>query len=85
MVRGLVPPGPFTVTSTLADPAGAVAVIWVPSALTLKLEDPRQLPPKHTLVVPANPLPLIVTAVPPEVKPEVGETEVTVAGDRYVN
>ena len=33
-------------------------------------------PPNPTLVAPVNPLPVIVTVVPPVVGPEVGEIEV---------
>jgi len=36
------------------------------------------VPPKLTVAPDKNPLPMIVTAVPPAVEPEVGETPVTV-------
>ncbi len=67
-VLGLVPPtGTVAVTSTEpAWPAGEVAVIWV-SLSTWKLA--AALDPKPTSVTLVNPLPVIVTEVPPVVEP----------------
>jgi hypothetical protein len=72
----LVPPGVVTKTSySPAAWAGEVAVIWV-DATTVKLV--AATVPKSTLVAPVNPVPVMVTLVPPDVGPEVGEREVTV-------
>jgi hypothetical protein len=71
----LVPPEVVTVTSTVpAAPAGAVAVIWV-ALLTVK--PVAAFAPKLTAVAPVNPVPLIVTLVPPAVGPDAGLTPVT--------
>jgi hypothetical protein len=70
-----VPPGVVTVTSTVpAEPAGAVAVMLV--ALTTVNEVAAVLP-KLTAVAPVNPLPVMVTAVPPASGPATGEIPVT--------
>jgi hypothetical protein len=68
------------VTSTVPDPAGEVAVIEV-ALLTVKVDD---VVPKFTAVAPVKLVPVIVTLVPPEVKPEVGLTAVTVGGEAVV-
>jgi len=65
-----------TVMSTVpADPAGAVAVIWV-AEFTVKLV--ALLAPNLTAVAPSKLVPVITTLLPPAVEPLVGETEVTV-------
>ena len=70
----LVPPAFVTVTSTVpAERAGAVAVIDVELA-TVKA---AAVPPKLTPVGPENPVPLIVTFVPPDDGPTVGVIPVT--------
>jgi hypothetical protein len=69
----LVPPGVVTVTSTAPDPGGDVAVTD-PFDTELGV---TQLTPKQTEVAPVNPLPVIVTTVPPAAEPEFGETPVT--------
>ena len=76
----LVPPAVVTVTWIApAEPAGEVAVICV-FELTVKA---AAVAPKLTALTfelvapPKNPLPVIVTLVPPEVGPEVGEMPVT--------
>ena len=70
-------PDTVTVTSTAPVPAGLVAV-----QLEVELQETpvAALPvPKATVVpVVANPVPVIVTAVPPEAGPEVGLILVTV-------
>ncbi|GFE12091.1 hypothetical protein Sgleb_01380 [Streptomyces glebosus] len=71
----LVPLGVVTVTCTVPLPTGLVAVIWV-SELTTK--DAACVAPKRTAVAPVKPVPVTVTAVPPAVEPDVGETDVTV-------
>ncbi|MCW7984727.1 hypothetical protein XF35_05155 [Streptomyces platensis subsp. clarensis] len=68
-----MPAGVVTVTCTVPEPAGAVAVIWV-SELTVK---EACVAPKRTPVAPVKPVPVTVTWVPPAVEPEVGETDVT--------
>jgi len=63
-----VPPLVVTVTSTVPEPAGLVAVICV-------LESPMiepAAPPKLTPVAPDRLLPVIVTEVPPLVGPLFG-------------
>lgn len=65
------------VTTTAALPAvfaGVVAEIEV-SFTTVKAE--AAVPPKDTAVAPVNPLPVIVTLVPPAKGPAVGKTEET--------
>jgi len=66
------------VTTILTAPAacaGAVAVIEVPLTTATPV---AVVPPKLTVAPARNPVPLIVTAVPPLVLPELGETPVTV-------
>ena len=70
-----VPPVVVTLTSTVPVPAGDVAVIWV-AELTVKVV--AAVAPKITAVAPVNPVPLMVTVVPPDPGPEVGEIDVTV-------
>ena len=48
------------------------------SELTVKL--PATTEPKVTFVTPVNPLPVIVTEVPPAAGPDLGESFVTVGG-----
>ncbi|MNM52518.1 hypothetical protein D3C81_635970 [compost metagenome] len=57
-----------------ALPAGAVAVICV-ALFTVKPE--AAVAPKVTAVVPLNPVPLMMTEVPPVVGPAVGEMPLT--------
>src|SRR5438445_378249 len=79
----LVPPGVVTVTSTVAALwAGEVAVMVV-ALLTVKLV--AAVAPKLTAVAPVNPVPVIVTEVPPAVGPFVGFTLVTVGPPTNVN
>ncbi len=66
-----------TVTVTLAEPAppaGDVAVIEVDE---LTVTSVAGLPPKLTVAPGANPVPVIVTTVPPAVEPPGGERAVT--------
>ena len=70
-----MPPAVVTVTSTVPVPAGDVAVIEV-AELTVKLV--ALVAPNFTAVAPVNPVPVIVTDVPPVVGPAVGEIDVTV-------
>src|SRR5689334_21250941 len=68
----LVPPGDVTVTSPLpADATGATAEIdW--SSFTTKLAAP--VPPKLTPLAAVKPVPTIVTTVPPDAGPMIGDT-----------
>ena len=63
-------------------PAGDVAVICV-ELLTVK--PVAAVAPKVTAVAPLNPVPVIVTDVPPVDGPEAGETDVTAGAATYVN
>ena len=65
----------MTVTSTVPAPAGEVAVIEV-AELTVNVA--ALAAPNLTAVAPVNPVPVIVTGVPPGAGPEVGAIEVTV-------
>ncbi len=69
----VVPPGVVTVTSTVPEPAGAVAVMLV-ELLTVKLG--AAVAPKLTAPAPVRPVPVMVTEVP--FGPEVGLSAVTV-------
>ena len=72
----LVPPVVVTVTfTTPAAPAGAVAVSCV-AEFTVK--PMAFVAPKCTAVAPVNPVPVIVTLVPPDVEPELGLSALTV-------
>jgi hypothetical protein len=72
----LVPTGVTTVTLTVpADPAGDVTVMDVADT-TVRLA-PGVLP-KLAAVAPVKLVPVSVTAVPPAVVPNTGETAVTV-------
>ena len=73
-----VPPGVVTVTSTVpAAWAGEVTVICV---LETKVTPVPGVPPKLTVAALVNPVPVIVTRVPPANGPDVGEMPVTVGG-----
>src|SRR5438876_9990354 len=78
------PPTVTTTSSVSAACAGVVALIWV--ALTT-LTPVAGLPPTLTVAGPVSKLvPVMVTAVPPAVGPELGLTAVTVGGGTaYVN
>ncbi len=72
---GDVPWDVVTETSTgPIEPAGEVAVIWVPEST---VTDPAAVVPKSTSAPGANPVPVTVTAVPPDVGPASGLTPVT--------
>src|SRR5208283_1539080 len=79
----LVPPGVVTVTSTVpAEPAGETAVMLVADT-TVTLLAPVK--PKSTVAPVTNPVPVIVTVVPPANGPAAGEMPVTVGTGSYVN
>jgi len=72
---GLVPPAVVTRISTVpVDPTGEVAVIWVAEFTEYAA---AAVLPNATAVASVNPVPVIVTDVPPAVEPEDGETDVT--------
>jgi hypothetical protein len=76
----LVPVGAVTATSTVPDAcAGDTAVIDVP---LFTVNDAAAVEPKLTADAPVNPVPVIVTDVPPAVGPAFGETLVTVGPER---
>ena len=76
-----VPPTVVTLTVTAPVPAGETAVIDV-AELTVKLA--AAVPPNVTAVAPVNPVPVIVTLVPPVAGPEVGERPVMVGAGTKV-
>jgi hypothetical protein len=67
---------------TETEPAERTGVVQV-SEVSLAIETPVQgykLPPKVTVAPVVNPLPVIVTEVPPLVTPSAGSTKVTTGG-----
>ena len=83
-----VPVSPFTVTATFTAPglpAGVMQVISVELTTTTfvaaALPSPPCRPAPNVTVAPeTNPVPVIVTAVPPFADPLLGEAPVTVGG-----
>jgi len=74
-----VPPALVTVTSTVpAASAGATAVIEL-AELTVTLV--AAVDPNFTVLPAANPVPVMVTDVPPAVVPPAGLTELTDAAE----
>lgn len=73
----LVPTAVVTVMSTTPDPAGEVAVIFV---ALLTVNEAAAAAPNLTALAPGNPVPVIVTVVPPEAGPEAGLIDVTAGG-----
>src|SRR5579863_9499451 len=67
-----------TVTGTVPVPAGLAAVMVVGLTTTTSLAG---VDPKSTVGVPVNPLPVIVTEVPPAAGPLCGSMPVTVGPD----
>src|SRR5215472_3926207 len=79
---GLVLAPVVTVTSTVPVPAGLVALTAV--------EDTNCTPvpafaPNLTVEAAVNPVPVMVTTVPPAAGPDAGDTPVTVGPELYVN
>jgi hypothetical protein len=68
-----VPPGVTTVTSTVAEPAGEIAVIDVDEFTV----NAAPFAPNRTAVAPMNPVPVTVTLVAPASGPEDGLIAVT--------
>ena len=73
-----VPPTPVTVTSTA--PAGATGDTAVIEVAEFTVTPVAATPPKLTVLPETNPVPVIVTEVPPAVVPLFGLTAVTVGG-----
>ena len=71
----LVPPGVLTVTSTVPEPAGEVAVTCVGDSA---LSAVAFAEPNLTSLAPVRFVPVIFTEVPPAAGPLVGSTSVTV-------
>src|SRR5690348_1891806 len=78
-LTALVPPEAVTVTSTVPDPAGVVAVISL-ALLTVKVL--AAVEPNFTALTATKLVPMMVTDVPPPAGPEFGATDVTVGGAR---
>jgi hypothetical protein len=70
-----VPLGVVTVTSTTAAACGGEATVMLVSEFTWN-QDAATVP-NFTVLAPVNPVPVIMTAVPPVVFPEVGAILVT--------
>jgi hypothetical protein len=68
------------VTTTFTAPAVCVAVVAVIEELLTTLMLVAAVPPKVTPAADWNPVPLMVTGVPPAVVPDVGEMALTVGG-----
>ncbi len=73
----LVPPGVVTVTSTVPTEAGGELAVIVVELVTVKV---AAWLPNSTALAPNRLLPVMLTVVPPMVKPPVGVTAVTVGG-----
>src|SRR6266542_670620 len=67
----LCPPG--FVTTTLTEPLACAGVTAVTEVLPTTLTDDATAPQKATVAPDANPVPKIVTVVPPSAGPEVRE------------
>ena len=78
----LVWPLPVTVTSTVPEPAGLVAVIDV---ALFTVTPVAAVEPNATVSPDAKPVPVMVTVVPPATGPLVGLTALTATGGTYVN
>ena len=66
------------VTTTLTAPAARAAVVAVIDVLLTTVTPVAAVPPRLTVAPARNPVPVIVTAVPPAVVPLLGLTLVTV-------
>jgi len=74
------------VTATLAAPAACGGVVAVMVVLLTTVTPVAASPPTLTVAPAANPVPVIVIAVPPAIGPDAGATLPTVgAGAAYVN
>ena len=79
----LVPPGVVTLTSTVPTARAGEVIVRVLSLVTCRLVP--GVTPNLTAVAPVNPVPVIVTTVPPAADPVAGEMLVTVGAGTYVN
>ena len=79
----LVPPGVMTVTSTVPGACAGETAIRVVAEVTVTLLALEV--PKSTVAPVTNPVPVIVTEVPPATGPAVGTMLVTVGTGSYVN
>ena len=77
-----MPSGRVTVTLTTLDPTGDVAVIWLAELTVYAV---AAISPNLTAVISVNPVPVIVTAVPPDVGPLAGVMLVIAGISVYVN
>ena len=66
------------VTTTLTAPAACAAVVAVIDVLFTTVTPVAAVPPRLTVAPAKNPVPVIVTGVPPAVVPDVGVIPVTV-------
>ena len=66
------------VTTTLTAPAACAAVVAVIEVLLATVTPVAAVPPRLTVAPVRNPVPVIVTGVPPAVVPEVGAIALTV-------
>ena len=71
-----VPPAVVTLTFTVPATWALVTALTTVGLVTVK--DVAVVVPKWTAVAPMNPVPVILTVVPPLVVPDVGVSEVTV-------
>jgi len=74
----------LSVTTTLTAPTAWAGVLAVMLVVLTTVTPVAAVPPNVTVAPETNPVPVMVTAVPPAVVPEVGETAVTVIGATYV-
>jgi hypothetical protein len=71
---------PFTVTVTVTAPAACAGVVAVIEVLLTTTTLLAAVPPNVTVAPLAKFVPVIVTAVPPDVDPVLGDTLLTVGG-----
>ena len=73
---------PFgVVTATGTGPAACAGVVAEIAVSESTVNDVAAVPPNDTPVAPVNPVPVIVTAVPPLTGPVNGATNTTTGGD----
>jgi hypothetical protein len=65
------------VTTTLVAPDECAGVVAVIEVLLTTVTPVADVPPIFTVAPERKPVPVMVTAVPPEVAPEAGEIELT--------
>ena len=72
---------PVLVTTTLTAPAACAGVVAEIEVLLTTVMFVAAVPPKVTDAPAAKLVPVMLTAVPPLVEPELGETELTAGAD----